>query len=107
MSHAFPSYLQLDALGCTSTFYCIKHANGRISLYHIYCLLRNSTTIEGWEKDKAALMVKKGKLHTVCIRPFFIRFIADFFLSGQVPLREPSAHLVHLHHMTSERRTWE
>lgn len=74
MSRAFPSYLQLDALGCTYTFHCTKHANGRISLYHIYCLLRNSTTIEGWEKDKAALMVKKGKLHTVCIQPFLRSF---------------------------------
>ena len=36
------------------------------SLFHLYSLLYNTTTIEGWEKDKAALMVKRGKLREVC-----------------------------------------
>ncbi|PPQ73379.1 hypothetical protein CVT26_015482 [Gymnopilus dilepis] len=35
---------------------------GIFSLYHFYSLLGNTTTIEGWEKDKAAIMVKRGKL---------------------------------------------
>ncbi|KAG6889989.1 hypothetical protein C0995_012949 [Termitomyces sp. Mi166 len=40
-------------------------AVGGFSLYHLYCLLGNSTTIEGWEKDKAATLVRRGKLHEV------------------------------------------
>ncbi|KAH0591078.1 hypothetical protein H2248_001184 [Termitomyces sp. 'cryptogamus'] len=40
-------------------------AVGGFSLYHLYCLLGNSTTIEGWEKDKVATLVRRGKLHEV------------------------------------------
>ncbi|KAG5647742.1 hypothetical protein DXG03_008465 [Asterophora parasitica] len=40
-------------------------AVGAFSLYHFYCLLGNSTTIEGWEKDKVATMVRRGKLQEV------------------------------------------
>ena len=35
------------------------------SLYHIYGLLGNSTTIEGWEKDKAAMLRRHGKIEEV------------------------------------------
>ncbi|RDB28498.1 Palmitoyltransferase PFA4 [Hypsizygus marmoreus] len=40
-------------------------AVGAFSLYHFYCLLGNTTTIEGWEKDKVATMVRRGKLREV------------------------------------------
>ncbi|KAG6837652.1 hypothetical protein H0H93_004928 [Arthromyces matolae] len=36
---------------------------GGFSLYHLYCLLGNSTTIEGWEKNKVATLVRRGKIH--------------------------------------------
>lgn len=55
--------LSLTHITCTHEF---------ISLYHFYCLIGNTTTIEGWEKDKVSLMVKRGKLQEVwlimCIR---------------------------------------
>jgi palmitoyltransferase ZDHHC6 len=35
------------------------------SLYHFYSLLGNSTTIEGWEKDKVATLVRRGKIREV------------------------------------------
>ena len=35
------------------------------SLYHFYCLATNTTTIEGWEKDKVATLVRRGKIHEV------------------------------------------
>jgi palmitoyltransferase ZDHHC6 len=35
------------------------------SLYHFYGLLGNSTTIEGWEKDKVATLVRRGKMREV------------------------------------------
>ncbi|KAG6900521.1 hypothetical protein C0993_009474 [Termitomyces sp. T159_Od127] len=40
-------------------------AVGGFSMYHLYCLLGNSTTIEGWEKNKVATLVRRGKLHEV------------------------------------------
>jgi len=38
----------------------------KFSLYHFYGLMANTTTIEGWEKDKAATMVRRGQVREVC-----------------------------------------
>ncbi|KAJ7897198.1 zf-DHHC-domain-containing protein [Mycena olivaceomarginata] len=38
---------------------------GAFSLYHFNALMNNTTTIEGWEKDKAATMVRRGKIREV------------------------------------------
>ncbi|KIM82364.1 hypothetical protein PILCRDRAFT_478089 [Piloderma croceum F 1598] len=38
---------------------------GAFSLYHFYSLLGNSTTIEGWEKDKVATLVRRGKIREI------------------------------------------
>ncbi|KIM47503.1 hypothetical protein M413DRAFT_62143 [Hebeloma cylindrosporum] len=38
---------------------------GGFSLYHFYTLLSNTTTIEGWEKDKISVMVKRGEAREV------------------------------------------
>jgi hypothetical protein len=35
------------------------------SIYHFYCLMGNSTTIEGWEKDKAATLIRRGQIREV------------------------------------------
>ncbi|TFK41869.1 DHHC palmitoyltransferase-domain-containing protein [Crucibulum laeve] len=40
-------------------------AVGAFSIYHFFGLLGNSTTIEGWEKDKAATMFRRGKIREV------------------------------------------
>ncbi|KDQ15704.1 hypothetical protein BOTBODRAFT_285774 [Botryobasidium botryosum FD-172 SS1] len=37
-------------------------AVGGFSLYHFYCLSTNTTTIEGWEKDKVATLIRRGKI---------------------------------------------
>ncbi|GJN87395.1 hypothetical protein Rhopal_000344-T1 [Rhodotorula paludigena] len=37
-------------------------AVGVFSLYHLWSLLVNTTTIEGWEKDKAASLMRRGKI---------------------------------------------
>ncbi|KAF8445635.1 zf-DHHC-domain-containing protein [Boletus edulis BED1] len=37
-------------------------AVGAFSLYHFYNLTSNATTIEGWEKDKAANLKRNGKI---------------------------------------------
>lgn len=38
---------------------------GLFSLYHIYCAASNSTTIEGWEKDRVATLVRRGKIEEI------------------------------------------
>ncbi|EPQ60462.1 zf-DHHC-domain-containing protein [Gloeophyllum trabeum ATCC 11539] len=38
---------------------------GAFSIYHFYCLIGNTTTIEGWEKDKVARLVRHGKISEV------------------------------------------
>lgn len=40
-------------------------AVGAFSVYHFYCLLNNSTTIEGWEKDKVATLIRRGKIREI------------------------------------------
>jgi hypothetical protein len=35
------------------------------SMYHLYLAAGNSTTIEGWEKDKVATLVRRGKIHDI------------------------------------------
>jgi palmitoyltransferase ZDHHC6 len=43
-------------------------AVGMFSLYHFWCLVMNTTTIEGWEKDKAVTLTRKGKILEVSFR---------------------------------------
>lgn len=38
---------------------------GMFSLYHLYLAAGNSTTIEGWEKDKVATLVRRGKIREI------------------------------------------
>ncbi|KII93606.1 hypothetical protein PLICRDRAFT_100276 [Plicaturopsis crispa FD-325 SS-3] len=40
-------------------------AVGAFSLYHFWSLLGNTTTIEGWEKDKVATLVRRGKIREI------------------------------------------
>ncbi|GHJ84634.1 hypothetical protein NliqN6_1036 [Naganishia liquefaciens] len=38
---------------------------GIFSLYHLYIAAGNSTTIEGWEKDRVATLVRRGKIKEI------------------------------------------
>ncbi|KAI0348281.1 zf-DHHC-domain-containing protein [Trametopsis cervina] len=40
-------------------------AVGGFSIYHFNALCKNTTTIEGWEKDKAATLVRRGKIQEI------------------------------------------
>ncbi|KAF8324127.1 zf-DHHC-domain-containing protein [Clavulina sp. PMI_390] len=40
---------------------------GGFSLYHFYCVATNTTTIEAWEKDKVATLIRRGKIREVRI----------------------------------------
>lgn len=57
------------------------------SLYHFHGLLRNTTTIEGWEKDKVATMVRKGKIHEVSTCLLYLCFrLMNLSLIDQVSI---------------------
>ncbi|KAN0063216.1 Palmitoyltransferase [Thecaphora frezii] len=38
---------------------------GMFSAYHFYCLCINQTTIESWEKDKTATLIRRGRIRKV------------------------------------------
>ncbi|GAA96590.1 hypothetical protein E5Q_03260 [Mixia osmundae IAM 14324] len=40
-------------------------AVGGFSFYHFWCLSSNTTTIEGWEKDKVAVLRRRGRIREV------------------------------------------
>ena len=58
-----------------------------VSLYHFWYLLGNTTTIEGWEKDKVATLVRRGRIREVRVR--FLTgpdFPSNTLLVAQIPL---------------------
>lgn len=58
-----PSTLQVIMLILNYTA-CVPvlMAVGMFSLYHFWCVAVNTTTIEGWEKDKVSVLRRKGKI---------------------------------------------
>jgi palmitoyltransferase len=57
-------------------------AVGVFSLYHLWAVLSNTTTIEGWEKEKARELRRKGRIQQVFIPSLCLStFNADGFLS--------------------------
>ncbi|KAG7099650.1 hypothetical protein E1B28_001476 [Marasmius oreades] len=61
MSTAELVFIILNYVACLPVLLSV----GAFSLYHFYGLIGNTTTIEGWEKDKAATMVRRGKIREV------------------------------------------
>ncbi|KAL1411028.1 Palmitoyltransferase [Vanrija albida] len=49
---------------------------GLFAIYHLYLVGNNTTTIERWEKDKVATLVRRGKLAEIKY-PYNIGFIAN------------------------------
>ncbi|PWN32432.1 zf-DHHC-domain-containing protein [Meira miltonrushii] len=59
---------------------------GIFSFYHFWCLTANTTTIEGWEKDKVERMVNRGRIRQVDY-PFDLGFIRNITsVLGRSPL---------------------
>lgn len=46
---------------CVPTLFAV----GMFSLFHFWSVGTNTTTIEGWEKDKVATLKRKGKIREV------------------------------------------
>lgn len=49
---------------------------GCFSIYHLYCTGSNSTTIEGWEKDRVATMIRRGTIREVKY-PYVSRLVSE------------------------------
>ncbi|KAG8931930.1 Palmitoyltransferase [Tulasnella sp. 418] len=61
-------------------------AVGFFSIYHFYCLCTNTTTIEGWEKDKVATLIRRGKIREIKF-PYNLGLLANVrAVLGENPL---------------------
>lgn len=70
-SQSHPSTLQIVMLvGNYVACVPVLIAVGAFSLYHLWCLLVNTTTIESWEKEKVATLRRKGKIMEVSSSTF-------------------------------------
>ncbi|ORX33793.1 DHHC palmitoyltransferase-domain-containing protein [Kockovaella imperatae] len=65
-------FLVFNFATCVPVWLCV----GMFSMYHLYLVSGNSTTIEGWEKDKVATLVRRGKIREIKY-PYNIGFIAN------------------------------
>ncbi|EIW70199.1 hypothetical protein TREMEDRAFT_29571, partial [Tremella mesenterica DSM 1558] len=54
-------FMIFNFAACVPVWLCV----GMFSLYHLYLAAGNSTTIEGWEKDKVATLVRRGKIREI------------------------------------------
>ncbi|KDN49126.1 hypothetical protein RSAG8_02479, partial [Rhizoctonia solani AG-8 WAC10335] len=54
-------FLILNYAACTPVLLLV----GGFRRVHFYCLASNQTTIEGWEKDKVATLVHRGKIRDI------------------------------------------
>jgi len=81
MLHAYLFYSWWGVLGIfVSALFLAVRLISFDSLYHLYAMLGNTTTIEGWEKDKVATLIRRGKIREikfpyVCISLSFIFFL--------------------------------
>lgn len=66
-------FLILNYAACLPVILCV----GMFSVYHVWCMLSNTTTIEGWEKDKAATLRRRGRIQEVRRGILALQFLAD------------------------------
>lgn len=52
-------FLVLNYVACLPVILAV----GLFSLYHLWALVTNTTTIEGWEKQEASELRRKGRIH--------------------------------------------
>ncbi|KAG0002198.1 Palmitoyltransferase, partial [Modicella reniformis] len=41
---------------------CVLLGISLLTLYHLWCISKNTTTIESWEKDRILTMIRQGKI---------------------------------------------
>lgn len=57
---------------CVPVWICV----GMFSIYHIWLVSSNTTTIERWEKDKVSTLVRRGKITAIRF-PYNIGFLGN------------------------------
>ncbi|KAK4687748.1 hypothetical protein P7C73_g2362, partial [Tremellales sp. Uapishka_1] len=65
-------FLIFNFAACVPVWLCV----GMFSMYHFYLACGNSTTIEGWEKDKVATLIRRGKIKEVKY-PYALGLVAN------------------------------
>ncbi|GAA5884559.1 hypothetical protein JCM6882_005299 [Rhodosporidiobolus microsporus] len=64
--------LVLNYVACAPVIIAV----GVFSLYHLYSVVTNTTTIEGWEKDKVASLKRRGKIREYRY-PYHLGYLAN------------------------------
>jgi hypothetical protein len=64
-------------------------AVGVFSLFHLWSIVTNTTTIEGWEKDKVASLKRRGKIREVRFPPFLFHSAIESYLPSLSQYRYP------------------
>lgn len=54
-------FMVFNFAACVPVWVCV----GLFTLYHLYLVGTNTTTIERWEKDKVATLVRRGKIQEI------------------------------------------
>lgn len=54
-------FLVFNFTACVPVWMCV----GLFSWYHLYLISSNTTTVERWEKDKVATLVRRGKIEEI------------------------------------------
>ncbi|CAG8550940.1 3858_t:CDS:2 [Ambispora gerdemannii] len=65
-------FIVLNFVACLPVLFGV----GPLSLYHFYCVCSNMSTIESWEKEKVATMVRRGKIKEIKY-PYDIGILAN------------------------------
>jgi len=68
--------LVLNYVACVPVLIAV----GVFSLYHLWSVAVNTTTIEGWEKDRAASLMRRGKIREVRHHALPVLALPDFSL---------------------------
>lgn len=54
-------FMVFNFAACVPVWLCV----GMFSLYHLWLVSGNTTTVERWEKDKVSTMVRRGKIKEI------------------------------------------
>ncbi|SCV67858.1 BQ2448_5469 [Microbotryum intermedium] len=72
VTKGFLVILVMNYILCLPTFIVV----GMFSLYHVWCLMSNTTTIESWEKEKTATLQRRGRIAEFTY-PYHLSFIKN------------------------------
>lgn len=65
-------FMVFNFAACAPVWLCV----GMFSIYHLWLISGNTTTIERWEKDKVSTLVRRGKIHAIKF-PYNLGFMTN------------------------------